>query len=510
MRTDGNHAWKQWAVFIAVAIGLCILLWAGWTLLRGQQSFSTVSSFRSDTAVTIGVTDAPSSIDIRTDDDAAIEQVLLGNVYETLVSRNQDNTLAAGLARKWSVSDDGLSYTFTLRDNLTFSNGHTLDSTDVVWSLQQAVTQQFVGADALGKLAEVANPDKRTVTITLSEPDPTLLRTLSGRAGIVYDADASINYSRQAVGSGPFTVSEFHPGASIDLRANDRYWDDSPASSHITIRYFTDETTMVDALQSGSIDMALPLSADTAQTLSSDPMLVVATGESLNKTTLVFNNDADSILSDSRMRQAVRYLVDTSAIAQSQEDASQELGGPIGPLDPGYEDLTGLYPHDVKQGASLASYFGTSYYGGGLRFVVNQRFESLAGMIAAQIEQGGVPVNVEVLSDADYQARIDARSFDLTLQTAGSDDSAAQYADPQSLSRYTDAEAQQQYRDAMKATNDDAYLDGLRAFARTVSEDAASDWLYSCRTFVAAKPRLSGYATNMVDQWLPLADISLS
>ena len=51
---------------------------------------------------------------------------------------------------------------------------------------------------------------------------------------------------------------------------------------------------------------------------------------------------------------------------------------------------------------------------------------------------------------------------------------------------------------------------GLRAFARTVSQDAASDWLYSCRTFVAAQPRLSGYATNMVDRWLPLSDIALS
>ena len=58
--------------------------------------------------------------------------------------------------------------------------------------------------------------------------------------------------------------------------------------------------------------------------------------------------------------------------------------------------------------------------------------------------------------------------------------------------------------------SDEAYQDGLRAFARTVSQDAASDWLYSCRTFVAAQPRLSGYATNMADRWLPLTDIALS
>ena len=202
---------------------------------------------------------------------SAIEQALLGNVYETLVSRGQDNSLTAGLAKQWDVSEDGLTYTFTLQSGLRFSNGHALDSSDVVWSLQQAVQQQYVGSEALDHLAEVANPDKDTV---------------------------------------------------IALRGNDSYWGQAPASSQITLRYFADESSMVEALRNGEIDMALPLSAATAQSLSEDPTLMVATGESLNKTTLVFNNDADSILSDSQMRQAIRYLVDTAVIAQSQAGRS--------------------------------------------------------------------------------------------------------------------------------------------------------------------------------------------
>lgn len=496
-------------MFGAVIVALCMLLWAGWMLLGDRHGMPPISSFQSDTTVTIGIPEAPSSIDIRTDDDPAIEQVLLGNVYETLVSRDQDNSLTGGLSKQWDVSDDGLTYTFTLRPDLEFSNGHTLDASDVVWSLQQAVQQRYIDSDGLNRLAEVTNPDDSTIVITLSEPDPALPRTLAGRAGIVYDDEATVDYALHAVGSGPFTVSEFRKGASMTLQANDSYWGEAPASSQITIRYFSDESSMVDALRNGEIDMALPLTASTAQSLSEEPTLTVTTGESLDKTTLVFNNDADSILSDSQMRQAVRYLVDTTAVAQSQADASHEIGGPMGPLDPGYEDLTGLFPHDTDKGASLASYFGTSYYGS-LRFVVEQRYASLAATIASQIEQGGVPVTVEALDEDDYRVRIDARQFDLTVQTVGGTASISQYADPQSLSRYTDSQAQDQYQAALKATSDETYLDGLRAFARTVSEDAASDWLYSCRTFVAADPRLSGYATNMVDRWLPLADIALS
>ena len=128
----------------------------GWTILKDSHVIDHVSSIQSDTAVTIGVPDAPSSIDIRTDDNPAIEQALLGNVYETLVARGQDNSLTAGLAKQWDVSEDGLTYTFTLQSGLRFSNGHALDSSDVVWSLQQAVQQQYVGSEALDHLAEVA------------------------------------------------------------------------------------------------------------------------------------------------------------------------------------------------------------------------------------------------------------------------------------------------------------------------------------------------------------------
>lgn len=513
MRTHSTHrhnAWKRWLIFIAVAAALCMLLWTGWTLLRDRHIINGDGTLQSDTAVTIGIPGGPSSVDIRTEENAELEQVLLGNVYETLVSRDQDNALTPGLASEWKASKDGLTYTFTLRQHLKFANGHTLDSSDVVWSLQQIIQQNYVGADQLDGIAEVSNPDATTVTITLSEPDPTLPRRLAGRAGIVYDEEADTDYARQSAGSGPFTIAEFRPGVSITLRGNNAYWGSKPASSQITVRYFADETAMVDALRDGQIDMALPLDADTAQTLTEDPTLTVTTGESLNKTTLVFNNDADSIMSDSQMRQAVRYLVDTTAITQSTAEASQELGGPIGPLDPGYENLTDLFPYDLNKGASLASYFGTSYYGGGLRFVVGQRYAALASTIASQIQQGGVPVNVEALDDAEYQVRIDSRQFDLTLQTEEGEFSAARYADPQSLSRYTDSQAQEQYQAAMSATDEQSYLDGLHQFARTVSEDSASDWLYSCHTFVAAKPRLVGYVTNMADRRLPLTEIALS
>lgn len=496
-------------MFVAIVVALGLVVWMGLSILRHRNLLPDISSVTSDQSVTVGVVGSPDSLDVRTDADPSVEQALLGNVYETLVARDQDNALTPGLAESWEVSDDGLTYTFTIRDGVRFSNGDGMDSSDVVWSLQQIVQNQYQGAEDLDRLAEVGNPDGSTVVVTLSKPDPTLLRSLAGRAGIVYDADADIDYQRQAVGTGPFTVRDFRQGVAIGLQRNDSYWGDHAATENITLRYYDDEDGMVTALRDGDATMAVRLSAATAQSLSEDPTLNVAAGRSLTKMVLAFNNDADSILSDSRMRQALRYLVDNETLAGTQPGADLALGGPIGPLDPGYEDLTSLFPHDVDQGAALASYFGTGYYNNGLRLVVQERYRDLAGTIEGQIEQGGVPVDVQVLDEANYRTAIDARQFDMTLMTVTGDDTADAYADPSSFSHYTDSAAQEQYRAAMDAASDGAYVDGLKTFARTVSEDAASDWLYSCDSYVAAQPRLKGYPTNMVENWLPLSGVEL-
>ena len=140
---------------------------------------------------------APESLDIRTEQGTALEQALLENVYETLVSRSETNKLQPSIAKSWQISDDGLTYTFTLNSNMTFANGHKLDSSDVVWSLQNVINNNYVGSDQLGSLKEITNPDEKTVVITLNQPNPCLLRALSGRAGIVYDEESTANYARK-------------------------------------------------------------------------------------------------------------------------------------------------------------------------------------------------------------------------------------------------------------------------------------------------------------------------
>lgn len=242
----------RWVVFLVVAAVLSALVWVGWSVITRSHSIPGLLDSGPDTKVSVGITDMPQSLDIRATASASAERLLLDNVYETLLTVDQNNQLKPGVATDWKTSDDGLTYTLTIASGLTFSNGHTLDAGDVVWSLQQAITQKYAGVDDLGDLKSATNPNDSTVVITLAQTNPTLLRALSGRLGIVYDSEAGdADYAKQAVGSGPFTVGKFTPGQSLTLDYNGGYHGTKAHVGTVTFTQYSDETSLADAVSKG-------------------------------------------------------------------------------------------------------------------------------------------------------------------------------------------------------------------------------------------------------------------
>ena len=228
-----------------------------------------------------------------------------------------------------------------------------------------------------------------------------------------------------------------------------------------------------------------------------------------DKVLLAYNNGTDSLLSDEQARKAFRYQIDAAGIASAQPDAAGALGGPISLLEPGYEDLTGLYPHDENQAGQMFSYFGAQYLTT-VNLVVPEEYRSLAETIKQQIERQPRPtVNLEVLSDEDYAKRIKDGKWELTVMSMDGTDDAGIFADPDSMFHYDHTEAQQAYADARAATNDADYEARMKAYARLISEDAASDWLYTRKCFTVASTKVSGYPTSMINRRMPLAGLTV-
>lgn len=514
---DGNerkHGLKdeatRWLIFFGVAIVLGVMLWLGLSLTGRRNPISSFGTLVPESSVTVGIKgNAPESLDIRAEQGTAVEQALLGNVYETLVSRSETNKPQPGIASSWQISDDGLTYTFKLNHGMAFSNEHTLDSSDVVWSLQNTVNNHYADADQLGDLKEITNPDTHTVVITLAKPNPRLLRVLSGRAGIVYDQENKTDYAKSAVGSGPFIVSSASK-SQIVLQRNNSYWGSKAASSQVTLYYYGDEDSMVSAMKAGKINMALPLSVSAATEMGKAKGIKTDSGISFDKVMLAFNNDGNSPFSDEQIRKMTRYAIDAQSIAKNTPDAYAALGGPISPLEDGYEDLSGLYPYNLEQGQRMRSYFGMNYIAP-IDILVPKQYEDIGNAVKSAIENLNIGTDLEVLdSAADVTERMNAGTYNIALTTMSGEGDASAFASGQSVFHFENGDAQQAYANAMAATNDNDYQARMRDYAHIVSENAASDWLYTRKNFLAVSDRLQGYPKNLTDCLLPLSRVSLS
>ncbi len=112
-----------------------------------------------DATVRVGLVLEPTSLDIRTQSGAALDQVLIDNVYQGLVGRTADGEIRDVLASKHEVSADGLTYTFTLREGTTFQDGKPVTAADVVWSLQQAKDDpSYVDSAKLAGVTSISSP----------------------------------------------------------------------------------------------------------------------------------------------------------------------------------------------------------------------------------------------------------------------------------------------------------------------------------------------------------------
>ena len=186
---------------------------------------------------------------------------VLENVFDTLVAVDENLNIVPALAESWEVSDDGLSWTFSLRPGVTFHNGRALTADDVKYSYERILDPE-VGSGAswrLGAVASIDVIDDATVRINLNEPNPGLLAKLGGYKGMAIVpqevADAG-ELDRNPVGTGPFKFVSYTPGDSVVLEANPDYWEEGkPYLDQIVFKPIPDDTVRLTNLQTGEVDL---------------------------------------------------------------------------------------------------------------------------------------------------------------------------------------------------------------------------------------------------------------
>lgn len=501
---------NKWIIAIIAVIAVVAII-VGVIVFRNNSASSDTAENGTSNTVTIGLKLAPVSLDIRHQSGSAIEQVLIGNVYEGLLSRDSDNKVQPGLAKSWDISNDGTTYTFHLNENMNFSNGDKLDADDVAWSINQLKEKQYYNANQVESLDKAEAVDADTVRLTLDAPDSNLLWYLTGRPGLVFDKNATYNAKTEAVGSGPYTVESFDPASKMVLKANPKYWGSAhkPATEHVVLKFITDDNAAVNALKGGDVDVLSPVNATLAKSLDTNTYRVSAADGS-DKFVLAFNCTNDK-LEDKRVRQAIRYGINHKEIIASRGNVDYALGGPIPSVDPGYEDLTGLYPYNVDKAKELMKEAGYTT-DKPLRLTLtyaNTYGTELGDQLKSQLAKIGIDLKIDYVEFSTWLQDVHTNGdYELSLVDHAESHDFYKWTTPEYYYHYDNKNVQALYAKALAATDEEESNEYLKQAAKAVSEDAPADWLFGYRVTVAYNTSVKGFPNKLSQTVLPLWQIS--
>lgn len=210
---------------------------------------------RSGGRLVVGMSQSPSSLDPAFGINAP-EFSISSWLYDNLVWLGPDLILKPMVATEWSANEDASVWTFTLRDDVFFTNGRQLVADDVVFSISRILNPDTgsPGKSGLGPIETVAAPDPQTVVFTLLSPYADFPLELSQRWGRIVAPEAEANLATEPVGSGPFKLAEYVPGSHVLVVRNEEHWDPNAGLvDEIELRTFPDEVAEITALQNGDV-----------------------------------------------------------------------------------------------------------------------------------------------------------------------------------------------------------------------------------------------------------------
>lgn len=360
------------------------------------------------------------------------------NVYSGLVRLAADGRPEGDLADGWTVSDDNLTYTFTLRE-ARFHDGQPVTSADVVYSMTEIEAPNHGRfKTAYDKIASIEAPDASTVVITLKEPYAPLLSLLTAFDAAVlpkhlYEGtDPLTNPANDApVGSGPFKFSNWVRGERVEVVRNDDYFMEPALLDKLIYRVVPQDVGRSTALEVGEGDLlwGFYMPPVDLERLAADPSLNTWTGITIPALYFMFINTDRPGLDDVRVRQALMHAIDREQIV---EQAQSGLGQPgSGPFGAGFayaydeaSDYRTLYPYDPEKAKALLDEAGVKNLK--LRFVYDSArgaFGAAGSIIRDQLRRVGIEVELQPAERAVMVERVYNGDYDISMQsfTSGGD-----------------------------------------------------------------------------------------
>lgn len=500
-----QHKYTPFAAVLSLVLCFCFLFTACTPAANStpppapSQQSADVNAEKPST-VRINIGSEPDSLD-PWQSAATDTEAIMHNVFDGLLLYNPKGEIIPGLAEKWEISEDGLTYTFYLRKDVLFHNGQKFTSADVKYTYEnlsgmngeKAISSKFTS------IAKIETPDDYTFIVTLAEKSAPFLAF-----NIVPILPQG--YTQQEtnpVGAGPFKFVKYVPGQKIVLERFDEYYnkDRLPEFKTAEVYIMTDNSAVVSALRSGQLDIASVTASDAAM-LSTEYTIY---DSPQNMVQIMALNNSVKPFDDVRVRQAINYLVNKQEIIDGVFGGyGTQLYSNFSPVMALYynNELNNLYKQDIEKAKELLKEAG---YENGFDITITvpanyQKHIDSAQIIVEQLKQGGINATIEtiewaawledVYSNAQYQTTIIGLTGKLDPN-----DVLGRYSSTyaKNFFKYSNPRYDELIKEALVQTDEAERVKLYKECQKLLAEEAAAVYISDPNLTIAARTDLKGY-----------------
>lgn len=366
--------------------------------------------------------------DAQADDYA---NIVASSLYNDLLTLNSNEEIIPDLAKSWEISEDGLTYTFHLQENVKWHDGEPFTSEDVKFTYEKIIAEGGYLAGDLSAVSSMECPDDNTIVIVLSEPNATFLASLAWYCNSIlpkhlYDTDEDWQTIAAAttnpVGTGPFKFVESTSGVSITLEKNPDYFGGEPFVDRVIYVISTDSDTAYQAFLNGEVDLLTDVPTSNVNVLQGDSNYSVGCLSAGRRYQMCFNMEG-TYTSELAVRQAIAKAINREEISTKATNGLQAPAYGFYPpfLDWAYNDQVDIGAQDIEGASQILEDAGYEKDSDG--YYLHLRIEVFSGgnyadcakVIKTQLAQAGIDLTIEELEEGAWVEKVFSKDYDLCM-----------------------------------------------------------------------------------------------
>lgn len=480
---------------------VCLLLIVCFAIsLTGCKSGNNAKSDPYD-HITIGIPqDLNDSLDPHMVVGAATKEINF-NIFEGLVKPDSDGNLIPAVAESYDISEDGLTYTFTLRDNVKFHNGEVVSTDDVLFCIDKNKGDGSSNPliPAFSNIGDFS-ADGKNIIIKLATPDPDFLQYMT----MAIIPKSNENPDSNPIGTGPYTYVSRSPQENIILKKFDEYWGTPAYIENVTLKICSNADTIVMDLKGGSVDLFARITSAQAMQLQNTEFNILE--GTMNLVQALYLNHTVVPFDDIRVRQALCYAVDPQEIIDLSFDGKGTvIGSSMFPAFGKYyiEETKDTYPVDLEKAKALLTEAG---YPNGFSFEIKvpsnyQPHIDTAQVVVEQLKKIGVNAEIKLVEWDTWVSDVyTGRNFEATLVGVDASTMTARALlerftteSPKNFINFDNSEYDRLFKEALSTVDDAKQTELYKQCEWILTNEAANVYIQDLAEMVAINKKYTGY-----------------